>query len=91
MIKQIISFLSLCLFPCAVLGIGYDADNRTVVGWIGTKPSYVDENTTNGWNKSPYNNIVKIYHTGEKWWSGTGSFISPKHILTNSHVAVHSS
>ena len=79
-------FLSLCFLPMvAFCGVGGKQDTRKVIGWLGdNKPSYVDTGIKNIWNTPPYNNIVQI-NMGAA--TGTGSFISPRHILTNTHVA----
>lgn len=61
-------------------GISGNSDHRVVIGWDGVRPDYVSASTPNIWNTSPYNSIVHVlpaYCTGE--------FISPRHILTNSH------
>lgn len=65
---------------------GINGDRRTVIGWIGTRPEYVPETVENKWNTPPYNNYVSVYNPNIGAY-GTGEFISPKHILTNSHVA----
>lgn len=82
---------ALFCFTCAHAGVGGQADRREVIGWLeGKKPWYCENNPKchNVWNTSPYWNYVFIYRknkTGKV--TGTGEWISPKHILTNKHVA----
>ena len=91
----VILFVALCAMygvPDANGGVGGAVDKRHVVGWLpGNEPWYcIDDKTgkskcTNKWNTAPYWNYVYVYN--RSGWSGTGEFISPKHILTNKHVA----
>ena len=77
--KFVYAFLPLCLIPSRVFaGVEGKKDPRQVIGWVGTKP------TRNIWNTPKYNSYVCI-GTGKR--CSSGEFISPKHILTNSHVA----
>ena len=90
MIKPLLSFfIAIALFENAYgdirpQGISGSADKRTVIGWLRDRPDYVPPSTKNMWNTSPYNSIV---HISNHLASGTGEFISPKHILTNAHVS----
>ena len=77
-------FLSL-LSAYAFGGVGNYVDKRRVIGWVDSKPAYVSANQQNMWNTAPYNSIVLINNGRNSY--GTGEFISPKHILTNTHVA----
>ena len=85
------AFLLMCIMPILAMGgVGGKTDNRVVVGWVESKPSYVDKSVANQWNAADkaYKNIVRIYmEYKEDKWSGTGVFVSPKHVLTNTHVA----
>ena len=84
--KRAVFIILLTLLPVHVFGgIGGDADKRRVIGWVDSKPAYVSANQKNMWNTDPYNKIVFI--SNRNGLSGTGEFISPKHILTNIHVA----
>ena len=77
--------LMLCALPnigCANI-YGFQ-DVRRVIGWIGSRPMNVDQNTKNIWNTHPYYNVVAIMVNKK---IGTGELVSPKHILTNKHVA----
>lgn len=65
-------------------GISGSADKRTVIGWLGNRPSYVAPSIPNIWNTSPYNSIVRICQSSG---CGTGDFISPRHVITNAHVS----
>ena len=92
--KHLSLFLLLSILPnVALCGVGGQVDKRKVIGWIGEKPSYVSADTKNQWNENQNNNVVRIFYMPrdvsdfEKYSSGTGSFISPRHILTNAHVA----
>ena len=91
MIKPLLSFfIAIAVLDNAygqygVQGISGSADKRTVIGWTGVRPDYVSPSTPNIWNTSPYNSIVQIHRNGRM--NGTGEFISPKHVLTNVHVA----
>lgn len=82
-------FLGIVFFDASygqytTMGIGGSADKRVVIGWIRDRPDYVPATTPNIWNTTPYNSIVSIYTKGS---AGTGEFVSPRHILTNAHVA----
>ena len=84
MIKRLTSFLiCMVLYGNAYGGINGSADPRIVIGWSGERPEYVPESTPNLWDTSPYRTIVRIEMLGY----GTGEFISPRHVLTNTHVA----
>ena len=85
MIKQS-AFLLLCMIPSIAFGtVAGNVDNREVIGWVGEKPEYIDKTGyRNIWNTTPYNNYVCI---GSGKRCATGEFISPRHILTNVHVA----
>ena len=63
----------------------YEHDQRKYIGSIDNKPYNTDAaHRTISWSMFPYNQIVKICNgTG----CGTGTFVSPAHILTNKHVA----
>lgn len=65
-------------------GISGSVDKRTVIGWLGDRPSYVAPSIPNIWNTSPYNSIVRICQSSG---CGTGDFISPRHVITNAHVS----
>ncbi len=85
MIKKIALFyIVIVLFENAHAGINGSADSRIIIGWDGERPDYIDAATPNLWNTSPYNSIVRIESNGGV---GTGEFISPRHVLTNAHVA----
>ena len=85
MIKTLLSFFVVIVsFGNAYGGINGDGDPRVVIGWLGERPDYVPRSTKNVWDTSPYRSIVKVELEDHY---GTGEFISPKHVLTNVHVA----
>ena len=86
MIKYfILFFIEIAFITNGYAGINGSADPRIVIGWDGERPDYIDSTTQNLWNTSPYNSIVRIERDNSY---GTGEFISPRHILTNAHVAM---
>ena len=85
MIRKIaLLFIGTFVIGNAYAGINGSTDPRTIIGWDGERPDYIDAATPNLWNTSPYNSIVRIESNGGV---GTGEFISPRHVLTNAHVA----
>ena len=87
MIKTTASFfIGLALICDAYAGISGSADKREVIGWIGDQPDYVSNfpSVRYIWNSSPYSSIVQVRSGTTR---GTGEFISPRHVLTNAHVA----
>ena len=85
MIKKIaLFFIEIVFINNVYAGINGSADKRIVIGWVNERPDYIDSTTQNLWNTSPYNSIVRIERDNSY---GTGEFISPRHILTNAHVA----
>ena len=84
MVKTLLSFfIVIALFSNVYGGITGSVDPRVVIGWDGERPDYIPESVKNMWDTSPYRSIVRIERNG----SGTGEFISPRHVLTNAHVA----
>ena len=79
-------FIGLAIISNACAGIGGRTDRREVIGWIGNQPDYLDdlESVKYIWNTSPYSSIVQVRSGSTR---GTGEFISPRHVLTNEHVA----
>ena len=87
MTKTFVSlFIVLAFIGDAFAGIGGRTDRREVIGWIGNQPDYLDdlESVKYIWNTSPYSSIVQVRSGSTR---GTGEFISPRHVLTNEHVA----
>lgn len=76
--------INMTITPWARAGIGGSSDRREVVGWTQSEPWYCNGKCKNLWNTDPYWNYVFIVRGRG---SGTGQWISPKHILTNKHVA----
>ncbi len=88
MIKPLVSFfIAIAVLDNAYGGISGSSDRRTVIGWLRDQPEYSRAlpSTRNIWNTSPYNSIVFIRN--KSGWGGSGEFISPRHVLTNTHVA----
>ena len=90
--KKLILLSLLFLLPLQSMGEGIKSvgssqrgDKREVIGWLSGRPSYVSANTKNMWNTAPYNRIVMVSRSDGG--IGTGEFISPRHVLTNAHVA----
>ena len=79
-------FIVLAFIGDTFAGIGGRTDRREVIGWIGNQPDYLDdlESVKYIWNTSPYSSIVQVRSGSTR---GTGEFISPRHVLTNEHVA----
>ena len=86
MIKKVSTICLLLITLPHVMGIrsadaSYESDKRRYL--TGDHPSGA-MHPTSRWHDWPYNLIVRICSSGG---CGTGTFVSPAHILTNKHVA----
>lgn len=90
--RKFSAFLLLCMIPTlSFASVEGNIDKRVVIGWVGSEPAYVKKLKKTDpskvdikWNTTTYNNYVCI---GSGKGCASGEFISPKHILTNAHVA----
>ena len=65
-------------------GQTYTLDKRRYIGSLNRFNPLQPKHDTIRWDQDKYNQVVKVQRDGG---SGTGTFISPKHVLTNKHVA----
>ena len=78
-------WLCMMILPQMVRADTYTYDPRRYIGSVnGMDYDSAARHTTIKWAGAKYNQIVRIYSNGG---AGTGIFISPKHVLTNKHVA----
>ncbi|MBR6597852.1 MAG: hypothetical protein IKK76_00420 [Alphaproteobacteria bacterium] len=78
-------WLCMMILPQMVRADTYNYDPRRYIGSVnGMDYDSAARHRTIKWADAKYNQIVRIYSNGG---AGTGIFISPKHVLTNKHVA----